>query len=349
MIIVGALIMVVSGAVAVLPTALANWATKDIPQAPLIPTELVGDNIDGAINLLLLGMDERDGSSALIRADTIIILHIPKTHDKAYLISLPRDADVHIPDFPETHFTGYMTKINAAFAYGARTPDGKPDDSDAGRIRGSHLTAETINNLVPGGLKMNGAAIINFDGFRDVLAAIHGVHMCVDVETRSIHFDKAGKYHTTEVPYDNRRVYKVGCYDFDAGQALDYARQRHFDNGDYTRQRHQQQLLMAIFKKLFSAGTLSNPANIVSLQKSAGKLLTLYLGNTSILDWVFTLKQISPSDLVMIKTNGGNVTPGPIKGDEMFSPDSMDMLKAVHDDTMQDFLSTHQSWIATEK
>ena len=51
----------------------------------------------------------------------------------------------------------------------------------------------------------------------------------------------------------------------------------------------------------------------------------------------------------MIKTNGGNVTPGPIKGDEMFSPDSMDMLKAVHDDTMQDFLSTHQSWIATEK
>ena len=272
MIIVGALIMVVSGAVAVLPTALANWATKDIPQAPLIPTELVGDNIDGAINLLLLGMDERDGSSALIRADTIIILHIPKTHDKAYLISLPRDADVHIPDFPETHFTGYMTKINAAFAYGARTPDGKPDDSDAGRIRGSHLTAETINNLVPGGLKMNGAAIINFDGFRDVLAAIHGVHMCVDVETRSIHFDKAGKYHTTEVPYDNRRVYKVGCYDFDAGQALDYARQRHFDNGDYTRQRHQQQLLMAIFKKLFSAGTLSNPANIVSLQKSAGKL-----------------------------------------------------------------------------
>ena len=46
----------------------------------------------------MLGMDERSSKSKdLIRADTIIIAHIPKTHDRIFLISLPRDAEVQIP------------------------------------------------------------------------------------------------------------------------------------------------------------------------------------------------------------------------------------------------------------
>ena len=74
---------------------------------------------------------------------------------------------------------------------------------------------KTINNLVPGGLKFNGAAIINFEGFQKVLEAIGGVRMCVDVETRSVHYDKDGKYHRNEVAYESqRKVYKVGCRNF---------------------------------------------------------------------------------------------------------------------------------------
>src|SRR5262249_11109617 len=150
-----------SGIAVVGPQVLANWFTKDIPQAPLIPEGLRGANIDGAINFLLLGLDERSPTSPdLIRADSIIIVHIPKDHSRAFLVSLPRDAEVAIPDFPETNFKGWKTKINAAFAYGARTKDGKPDDSTDGRIRGMNLMMQTINNLVPGGLQFNGAAII---------------------------------------------------------------------------------------------------------------------------------------------------------------------------------------------
>jgi anionic cell wall polymer biosynthesis LytR-Cps2A-Psr (LCP) family protein len=348
-VIIGALIMVGSGAIVVVPKVIANWATDNIPREDLIPPELRGDNIDGAINLLLLGMDERaNNSTQPIRADTIMIVNIPKTHDAIYMISIPRDAEVDIPDFPQTNFRGWRTKINAAFAGGARTKDGKPDPSPEGRKRGANLVIKTLNQLVPGGIQFNGAAIINFVGFKNVLKAVGGVTLCVDEETRSIHYDKNNKYHTNEVPYNQRKIYKKACQHMEYWEALDFARQRHFRDGDYVRQRHQQQLLMAIFKKLASKGTLTDLGKITELQKAAGGLLTLDLGKTSILDWIFTLKSLGPENIVMIKTNGGRVN-SIGNGNERLSEDSMELLQAVTNDNVYDFLVKHPDWIATEK
>jgi hypothetical protein len=114
------------------------------------------------------------------------------------------------------------------------------------------------------------------------------------------------------------------------------------------RQRHQQQLLMAIFKKLFSSGTLTDPTKIAHLQSAAGGLLTLDLGQVDLLDWIFTLKGITPKDLVMIKTNGGKITPGKQPNNEAFSPDSIQMLKAIHDDTLDTFLLAHSTWVTAD-
>jgi anionic cell wall polymer biosynthesis LytR-Cps2A-Psr (LCP) family protein len=105
--------------------------------------------------------------------------------------------------------------------------------------------------------------------------------------------------------------------------------QRHFDTGDYVRRRHQQQLLMAIFKNRVSGGTLTNPGKVAAIRKSAGQLLSMDLGRNSVLDCLLTLKTLDPKHVVMIKTSGGKITPGSIPGDEMFSPDSMGMLQAV--------------------
>ncbi len=119
-VIMGALVMVVAGAAVVLPRVLANWAVSNIPRANLVPQGLQGKDISGPINFLLLGMDQRLGSNDLIRADTIIIVHIPADHQTAYLVSLPRDAEVQIPAYPDTGFRGELTKINAAFAFGCQ-------------------------------------------------------------------------------------------------------------------------------------------------------------------------------------------------------------------------------------
>jgi LCP family protein required for cell wall assembly len=344
----GSLVMVFSGAAVVLPKVIANWAAGDIPKEKLLPPELIGENIDGPINLLLLGMDQRDGSTDPIRTDTIIIVHIPATHDQIYMVSIPRDTEVAIPDFPESNFTGFRTKINAAFAF-ANLKNGAPDPSTAGRQRGVKLTAMTINNLVPGGLRFNGVAIINFDGFKDILKVLGGVDICIDVETTSIHFDNKNVYHTQEITnVSQRKTYHPGCQHLADWEALDFARQRHFDNGDYTRQRHQQQLLMAIFKGLASKGTMTDIGKLTQLQKAAGDLLTLDLGGQSVENWVFTLKSLRPNNLVMIKTNGGKTDSLP-NGNERLTADSMQLLKAVHDDRIFDFLSTHPDWVATDK
>jgi anionic cell wall polymer biosynthesis LytR-Cps2A-Psr (LCP) family protein len=347
-VILGSIVMVASGLTVVVPKVLAAWAFHDIVQPPIL--DAPPKTIDGPINILLLGMDQRDGAEAegAIRADSIIIVHIPATHDRAFLISLPRDAEVAIPAFPETHFAGMSAaKINAAFAMGA-TKNGAPDSSPEGRARGAKLTAMTIDKLVPGGLPFNSVAILNYDGFLSILKVLGGVDMCVDEEVYSIHYDRNGKKVYPDLPDGVGKHYPVGCYHMQDWEALDFARQRHLPDGDYGRQRHQQQLIKAIIKKATSMGVLTDVSKLLALQKAAGDLLTLDLGGVPPEEWVFTLKSLGSNDLVMIKTNGGKFTSAG-NGNERFSEDSLSLLQALSTDTVMDFLVGHPDWVASDQ
>jgi len=355
-VILGGVVMLVSGAVVVVPKLAAHWATSGIDQVDAIPTELLGKNIDGAINFLLLGLDQRNGEEAedRIRADSIMIAHIPATHDRVFMISLPRDAEVAIPDYPKTGFIGYRDKINAAFAGAAVTPDNHRDGSPAGMGRGAELTMKTISNLIPGGMTFNGVGIINFDGFQQVLEAIGGVNMCVDEDVWSIHYLNSGQRVYADLPEyqakaSGKHYVKGECRDMLPWEALDYSRQRYYladGDGDYGRQRHQQQLIKAIVNKVSSGNTITNFGTMTKLQKAAGDLLTLDLGNTKIEDWVLTLSSLRSDDMVMVKTNGGKFAPNGNGSNEQLLPDSIELLKAVQKDTVFDFLTTHQDWIA---
>ena len=59
--------------------------------------------VDGTLNILMVGSDSRDPDAPVDqgsewRADTIILMHIPASHNKAYLVSVPRDLYVPIPE-----------------------------------------------------------------------------------------------------------------------------------------------------------------------------------------------------------------------------------------------------------
>ena len=134
-------------------------------------------------------------------------------------------------------------------------------------------------------------------------------------------------------------------------EALDFARQRHYlenQDGDYGRQRHQQQLLMTAFRQLSTAKTLTDPKKLGNILSAAGDFLTMDLGGNSTLDWIFTLKNIRPDDVRMIKTNAGQfstVTFDNIDYQRVV-PDTVTLLKAVHDDTVDAFLSSHPTWVS---
>ena len=356
----GAVAMVLGGVGVVLPKLVIGHFEDGVVQVPILSD--APQTIDGPINMLLLGMDERTGAQAegMVRADSIVIVHIPASHDRAFLVSIPRDTEVAIPPFPDTRYPGDdADKINAAFAFGAKVAGGnasvwdrRVDTSPEGRGRGAALTAMTIDKLVPGGLRFNAVVVLNYDGFLSILNVLGPVEMCVDTPVHSIHFDAQGRAVYPDLPDGVGYYYKKGCYEMQPWQALDFSRQRHgLADSDYGRQRHQQQLIKAIVRKATSAGVLTNLPKLLELQRAAGNLLTLDLGGVGMEEWIYTLSGLRSDDLVMVKTNGGRFYSVGAKdsGNQTLSPDSLDLLGAVSKDTVIDFLQQHPDWVAADQ
>src|SRR4051794_32550962 len=311
-----------------------------------------GKTIDGPIDLLLVGVDERPGGDSGAPADSIIVAHVPAKHDAVFLSSIPRDSRVTIPADAASGYQGGIDKINAAFQYGS--------GGGRGRAGGVALLADTVSGLTSGQLKFNGAAVINFDGLKDLVKAVGGVRMYVDEKVTSIHVGENTKTGKVGVPYvinsdgtpgglrPNMRpqVYEVGTRDFTDWQALDYVRQRDLlanGDGDYGRQRHQQQFLKAVMEKTTSTGVLTNPLKVNAVLKSLSKTLTFFNNDIGIADWIFTLKGIQPSAVTMLKTNGGTYNSVNIGGTsfEKLSRDSVEMLYAMVADDVASFVAAH--------
>ena len=108
----GAVLMLTSGVAIVGSKVLISQATGNIAQRNLLggagKTEAEGGaNLDGPIDMLLLGVDARERWAADdVRSDSIIVLHIPASHDQAYLISIPRDTEAQIPRVQEERVQG---------------------------------------------------------------------------------------------------------------------------------------------------------------------------------------------------------------------------------------------------
>ena len=346
----GAVLMMASGVGIVGSKMLIASATDAITQGNLIADEdadqVTGRSLDGPINMLLLGVDVRpDWDINDTRADTIIMLHIPATHDQAYLVSIPRDTELTSPAFPSSQWPGGTTKATEVFFHGAQ--------HGAGWDGGAQLMAKTVKQNT--GVSFDGAAIIDFGGFKGVIEELGGVRMCVDQEVKSAHMywvdgkplykADARKLGRLQEPV----VHKKGCRTMKAWEALDFARQRYgLKNGDYDRQRHQQQLLKAMAKKATDGGVMSNPLKLNGLMQAAGKAFTLDTGGVDLADFIFTLRGVAANDLVLLRTNSGTFS-GNSAGREVFNPESQAMFEAIKNDRLAEFVIQNPSVVAREK
>ena len=294
---------------------------------------------DGAMNLLLLGLDTREGwdkTGQSSRSDTIIIMHISASHDSADMISIPRDMIARIPADASMGFNGSTEKINSAYAYGSM--------NGRGWTGGAKLATKAVHDLT--GITFNGVVVIDFDGFKGILEAMGGVYMCVDKDMWSSHYtvDSKGKLHyavgadPTSPPKD-ALWFRKGCRNMQPWEALEYSRLRHSTNGDYDRQRHQQQLLRAMAKKASSSGVLTNPAKVSKILAAAGQSLKMDTNGVSVTDFMFGLKGLAAADLIPIKTNNG--TFANVNGGEGVQPVTQELFKAAAADRMDSFLLTH--------
>ncbi len=198
-----------------------------------------------AVNYLLVGSDSRDGANGAgtqgtgaefvtgQRSDTVILVHLYGSSQKAQLVSFPRDSYVEIPDYTNPK-TGKVTaahhaKLNSAFSEG-----------------GAPLLIATIENMTQ--VRIDHFLQVDFTGFKGMVNELGGVDVCLTKPAKDSFSGinlSAGKHH------------------IQGDVALAFVRQRHgLANGDIDRIARQQQFIGSLANKVLSAGTLLNPIKL---------------------------------------------------------------------------------------
>jgi LCP family protein required for cell wall assembly len=220
-----------------LPTIDPNLLINTVAPLPTIDASCskVLNNGQETVNFLLIGSDRRPGGS--FRTDTMVIAILRPNDGQVSLISIPRDLWVSIPGWENQ-------RINTAYQHGVSVdyPDGGPG-----------LLKDTIlHNL---GIRIDHTAMVEFDGFRQIVDTLGGVDVpvsCAYTDWRLIDpsFNPENE--------NNWHLYTTGpgLVHMDGDLALWYARSRQ-RSSDFDRGRRQQEVLRALFTQALQAGTLS--------------------------------------------------------------------------------------------
>jgi LCP family protein required for cell wall assembly len=211
-----------------------------------------GSGPEGSMNILLAGVDRREGLSTQQinqlhlgkvggqRSDTMMLVHISSKHDKVTVVSLPRDSLVTIPGHRSNGSEGArgadvgerQGKLNWAYMYG-----------------GAPLTVQTVERAT--GVHVDHYIEVNFLGFLKVVNALGGVTVCTPV---AVNDPKSG----LRLP--------AGKSNVDGPTALAYSRARYTLTGgsDLGRIDRQQQFMSAVVHK-----ALSEPAKFPAFLSAA--------------------------------------------------------------------------------
>jgi LCP family protein required for cell wall assembly len=272
--------------------------------------------VEGAMNILLVGSDSRDpdtddGKGSSWRADTLILMHIPEDHKAAQLISIPRDLWVQVPSGNNAACdSGQRAKINASFAFGG--------------IPRAVRTVECMTDV-----HIDNVMAVDFGGFKEVTDALGGVDLPVDYSITSIH-----------KPF---RKFKKGTMHMDGAQALDWIRQRkQFPRGDFDRMRHQQEFLKALMDKAASSGTVTDPGKLNDFLKAVTAAVTVD-DKFSLTDMAVQFRNVRSDNLTFITSpNKGSDT---IAGQSVVVSDkekALALYKAVAADKMNEWMTANE-------
>ncbi|MFI2709853.1 LCP family protein [Micromonospora sp. NPDC018662] len=305
------------------------------------PTPPPGADLTGPLNLMLVGVDTRVSIPGWEpHADAVLVLHVPAGLGRAYLFSLPRDLVVDIPAFPKARYPGGKTKLTHAMSYGSRVPGDKAHPSTA---QGYELLRATVARYT--GLRIDAGAVVTFGGFDKLVDTLGGVDLYVDQKVASRHRRPdgtmrplAGSGYTGP-----QMVYQKGDRHLTGWQALDYARQRYTAGGDYTRQRHQQQLIRALARKLLDQGTARDPQRVEQVVAALGRTLVYVGGGRKLIDFAYALGGMPADRITLVGLPGTGVGSGGAYRGEQLQPLGRDFLTALRGGRVDAFLSAHPS------
>ena len=199
-----------------------------------IETASAGKSITEPFTILLMGIDSTDEvltKNAIANGDTLILITFnPKTLN-ATMIAIPRDSYVPIACWsgkPEN-------KITHAAAYG------------------TDCMIETIQNYFD--VNIDYYAKLNFKGLVKLVDAVGGVEVDVDVD-HDLCTDNSNREETVCI--------HPGHQVLNGEEALVYARNRkQLANGTFGREKHQQEIILALVNKMKTINDVSTFMNIL--------------------------------------------------------------------------------------
>jgi len=276
-----------------------------------------------ALNILLGGSDNgADGQSiahdvnsghwtpGAHRSDTIMILHVTADRKHVYLVSIPRDSYVTIYD--KHGDPAGKDKINAAFS-----------------LYGPTSYVSTVEHLT--GLRMDHLAIIDWNGFKDLTEALHGVTVYIP----KTFYDEAQKI-----------TWHKGFQTIQGKTALQYVRTRHgLANGDFDRIKRQQNFLRELMKKTLSNGTMSNPFRLTSVLKAVTSNLTVdqEFSTSQMRDLVLSLRNIHSDDVTFLTAPfaGYDTTPDGQSVVLLKTKESHALWQSIKNDDIQSYIDKY--------
>lgn len=235
------------------------------------------------LNILLMGSDSRQGQSTKKygdpnvmtgeRSDTAILLHLSADRSFATAVSIPRDTWVMLPACERDGRTvgSFEGKFNTAFEIG-----------------GPGCTVKLVEQMT--GLTVDNFAVIDFDGFKQVVDALGGVEVCLTEPAND--------------PQSKLRL-PAGVSVVNGEQALSFVRARKTlsDGSDLSRIKRQQAFLSAMIREASSTGLLLNPVKLYSTLNAATSGLTTDPGMAEmdvLRDLALSVRGMAPRDIAFI-------------------------------------------------
>ncbi|QPP06549.1 LCP family protein [Streptomyces bathyalis] len=212
-----------------------------------------GDTPNGSMDILVLGSDSRSGANAKYgkgqagaRSDTAMVVHINKKHDKASIVSIPRDTIVERPGCVKDDGRGTVPPQRAMF-------------NSAYEVGGPACAVKTVESM--SGVRMDHYAEVDFAGFKKLIDNLGGVEV------------------TTKKPIndpDSHLDLEPGPHKLGGEESLGLVRTRHGvgDGSDLGRIQLQQAFLKALMDQVDSVGVFSSPKKLYDLADSATSAVT---------------------------------------------------------------------------
>ena len=203
-----------------------NDAVEQMHEATPENYDLSLTDVDGYINILLLGVDSRDMKNIKgTRSDAIMIVSINKETNDVKVISVYRDTYLKMGD------TSTFDKITHACAYD-----------------GPELTMKSLNQAMD--LNISNYVVVNFKAVADLVDAVGGI--TVDVQDYEI--QQLNKYTIQTANNIGRENYKLveaaGTQTLEGVQAVSYGRIRKGVGDDFKRTERMRTVLTLVFNKM---------------------------------------------------------------------------------------------------